>query len=531
MKDQRIASAILRLKKRANIDKTRHLLDYFDKEPDRARFLSIPAPHIYADLSKNLISSESFEELLKLDIELGLDHEIEAMFLGKSVNGSEKKPALHTLLRGEQKLLDPSLAEKQRLCQKGFEKMEGVVNALRKKTLKSAMGEAFTDVVNIGIGGSHLGPKLVVDALRDEHSGLVQVHFLANADSCEIRRILEPLSPKTTLFIVASKSFTTTETLLNYRKAKEWLAAAGVENKDLGKHFVAVTENIEAAQSSGIHRAAILPIWSWIGGRFSVWSCVGLPVALAVGMDTFYEFLEGAQDMDEHFRNSPTPTNLPKILALISFWNNNCLNSESYVVVPYSDKLRFLPSFLQQLEMESNGKSVTKNDQLTDYHTASVTWGGIGTAAQHAFFQLLHQGTRFIPVEFIVPLHAGSPDNLLDKNRIANCFAQSETLMLGDPDSNPSRFLRGNKPSNTLLIYNLKPKAIGALLSLYEHKTIVQGILWDLNSFDQWGVENGKKAARVILDDFSRKNSAGHDSSTSALIKKYIEYLDCNESK
>ena len=301
----------------------------------------------------------------------------------------------------------------------------------------------------------------------------------------------------------------------------------------MNQSFIGITNNSLAANAFGISTENILPLWDWVGGRFSVWSAIGLPIALGRGMTTFYEFLAGAEEMDDHFLNSPVNNNLPIILALLSFWNHNCLGAESYAVVPYCDNLRFLPSYLQQLEMESNGKSITIDGNEASYNTAPITWGGVGTASQHAFFQLLHQGTRMIPVDFILPLQTGDFDQELEHYRVANCLAQSETLMLGNKKKNtkPEKRLTGSRPSTTLMMDNLSPRALGALLSLYEHKTETLGFLWNINSFDQWGVENGKNAATRIMQGLNSKDYSGHDQSTSSLMRKYVERIVKDEKE
>ena len=532
MENQKTKKIISELKNEAKQSLERPLLEYFKQESKRVETMSFSAPYIFADFSKNLLSSKTFQNLCQIPLTLQIEDKIKTMFGGDNINTTEIRPALHTLLRKIETPLSPSLVNKHALCMKTLKQMESITHEIAEGKKKSAFGERITDVVSIGIGGSHLGPKLILDALRKKTSQL-NIHFLENADPNEIARVLHVLEPKNTLFLVASKSFSTGETLLNANRAKKWLSQSHHCPEDVNKSFMGITNNSLAANAFGISTENILPLWDWVGGRFSVWSAIGLPIALGQGMATFYDFLAGAKEMDDHFLNSPVNSNLPIILALLSFWNHNCLGAESYAVVPYCDNLRFFPNYLQQLEMESNGKSITIDGAEASYNTAPITWGGAGTASQHAFFQLLHQGTRMVPVDFILPLQTENFDQELEHYRVASCLAQSETLMLGSREKNtkPEKRLTGSRPSTTLMLENLSPRALGALLSLYEHKTETLGFLWNINSFDQWGVENGKRATTSIMQGLNSKNYSGHDQSTSSLMRKYIERISDDEKE
>ena len=532
MEHQKTQTIISELKEEMKQSLERPLFEYFKVDSKRVETMSVSAPYIFADFSKNLLSSKTFKKLCQIPLALQIEEKIKNMFGGGNVNTTEIRPALHTLLRRIETPTSPSLAKKHAVCMKTLQQMESITREIYEGKRKSAFGERITDVVSIGIGGSHLGSKLILDALRKKTNQL-DIHFLENADQNEIARVLHALEPRNTLFLVASKSFSTGETLLNAIEAKKWLSQSHPCPEELNKSFIGITNNSSAANAFGISTENILPLWEWVGGRFSVWSAIGLPIALGHGMTTFYDFLAGAREMDDHFLNSTVNSNLPIILALLSFWNHNCLGAESYAVVPYCDNLRFFPSYLQQLEMESNGKSITLDGNEVSYNTAPTTWGGVGTASQHAFFQLIHQGTRMIPVDFILPLQTGSFNEELEHYRVANCLAQSETLMLGNREKNikPEKRLAGSRPSTTLMLENLSPRALGALLSLYEHKTETLGFLWNINSFDQWGVENGKKAASRIMQGLNSKDYSGHDQSTSSLMRKYVEKMANDEKE
>lgn len=499
------------------------------KRDSRLEKMCLSAAGLRLDLSKQLVSNDVWDSLVALAQAHDLKARIDAMFSGEVVNHTEDRPALHTALRAGgdtsapyQHEIGETLARMGRFC-------DDIIAGNKR----GHADQLFTDVVNIGIGGSHLGPELICDALRTGTQAGLRSHFLANVDGGEFARISAQLNPQTTLFVVASKSFTTVETRLNARSAEAWLKQHLGEDSNPGKQFVAVTANVSRALEFGIDQDAIFPMWDWVGGRYSMWSAIGLPIALACGFKHFAQLLAGARAMDQHFRNSTLSENLPVMQALIGYWNHNYLGAESYAVVPYDDRLRYLPNYLQQLEMESNGKSIMQNNQAVTESTAPVTWGGLGTNAQHAFFQLLHQGTRLVPIDFIVALtHPESPPQHHDL-LVANCFAQAEGLMsgrqLGGTEEGPQgvdlvqhKQTPGKRPSSTISVDALTPETLGALVALYEHKTFVQSVLWQINAFDQWGVELGKELATTIAAELGGGDPQQHDVSTTALIKRYL---------
>ena len=524
------------LERRAGASMDLRIADLFTSEPDRLTRMNRSAAGLSLDFSKNLLNDETLARLIDLATAADLAPAIEAMFDGTAINATERRAVLHTALRagpGSTASIDgqpvaPEIANT-------LARMRRLVDDVRAQRWRGFAGDPITDVVNIGIGGSHLGPQLACDALRYEADITPRVHFLANVDGGEFERVVTPLDPASTLFIIASKSFTTTETRLNAASARDWLAARFPGSEAISRHFIAVSAGIERAQAFGIAEENIYPLWDWVGGRYSLWSAIGLPVALSVGMNDFEAMLAGAAQMDEHFRHTAFAANLPVLLALVGLWNNNFLDAGSYAVVPYDDRLRRLPDYLQQLEMESNGKRSTVSSARLEVATAPVTWGGRGTNAQHAFFQLLHQGTRYIPVDFILALMHPADRREHHDMLVANCFAQAAALMSGytaataDGESGGTDLLLhkdipGNKPSNIISMRALTPQALGALIALYEHKTYVQSVIWGINAFDQWGVEAGKTLARDILEEIeSGRVDEAHDPSTAALIKRYID--------
>jgi glucose-6-phosphate isomerase len=379
----------------------------------------------------------------------------------------------------------------------------------------------IADVVNIGIGGSDLGPRMLTRALRGFHKPGPRLHFVSNVDPADLDATLAGLSPETTLFIVASKTFTTSETLANAARAKAWLEAGLGRSSDLSRHFAAVTANAAGAAALGVPRERVFPMWDWVGGRYSVWSAVGLPVALATGMGAFEELLEGARLMDEHFRTEPIERNIPAVLALLEIWYVNFFDAQTRAVVPYAEDLRDLPAYLQQLEMESNGKRVDRDGNEVDYATAPVVWGAAGTPSQHSFHQLLHQGTRLVPVDFIIAGYGSAP-SAGQAALAANALAQAVALAFGSPQPDaPYKALPGNRPSSTVLLRRLAPRALGGLIAMYEHKVFVEGVVWNVNSFDQWGVEHGKVLARALAPRLlDSGHAADFDSSTRKLLAR-----------
>ena len=513
------------------------LTDLFEREPGRASRMTLGAAGLSIDFSKNLLDPGTQERLADLATAAGLNGAIQTMFEGGIINRTEERAVLHTALRAGPDCVASVAGERVAPeIEAVLTKMHEFVDVVRDGRWTGYSGERITDVVNIGIGGSHLGPQLACEALRYNSSAVPRPHFLANVDGGEFDRIVAPLDRKSTLFIVASKSFTTVETRLNATSARAWLAERFPQKRAMARHFVAVSANPERAIEFGIDAGNVFPIWDWVGGRYSMWSATGLPIALTVGMDDFKAMLAGAAEMDRHFLQSPFAENLPVMLGLIGIWNNNFLGAESYAVVPYDDRLRHLPDYLQQLEMESNGKRVTLSNEVIETGSAPVTWGGLGTNAQHAFFQLLHQGTRFVPLDFIVAMTHPSRRFQHQDMLVANCFAQAAGLMTGrsavsseEPapqgiDKPLHKSIPGNKPSNMITMHALTPRTLGALIALYEHKTYVQSVIWNINAFDQWGVETGKDLATGILQEISSgRVDARHDASTAALLRHYID--------
>lgn len=499
----------------------------FEREPDRLQRLSLEAAGLSLDASKNLLDQATERTLLALAASRALPEATAAMFNGEVINQSEHRAVLHTALRALPGA-PASPPEAVSAVADVLTAMGKLVHALHDGSWTGATGKRILDVVNIGIGGSYLGPQLACDALRDFATGGLRLHFLANVDGAEFERVVAPLNPETTLFIVASKSFSTTETRLNALSARAWLCQHSAAPDAVSRHFVAVSASPARAVEFGIAADNVYPMWDWVGGRYSLWSAIGLPIACAIGMAGFHGLLAGARAMDEHFLAAPLARNMPVLLALVGLWNNNYLGADSYAVVPYDDRLRYLPEYLQQLEMESNGKQRTMTNQPVVPDTAPITWGGLGTNAQHAFFQLLHQGTRLVPVDFVVCLRSGGYRREHHDTLVANCLAQAEGLMRGrqlQPDTAdaPQRATPGNRPSNMLVLPELTPATLGALLALYEHKTFVQAHLWGINAFDQWGVELGKQLAEVIQSEIAAgRAGAPHDASTTALLARYL---------
>jgi glucose-6-phosphate isomerase len=486
----------------------------FDADENRAESFHASAAGIQLDYSKHLLSASALSSLIQLAEQAGIPESIEQLFSGAHVNNTEDRPALHTLLRASSGGDQPERFEEVRSAR---ERMQVMAQRLYHGEHSGYSGAAITDVINIGIGGSDLGPRLVTQALRPFH-GKVQCHYVSNVDPADLLDTLDGLEPATTAFIICSKSFRTEETLANGLAARNWMLNAGATIEDLDKHFMAVTTNLQAAQDFGISAANCLPMWDWVGGRYSVWSAVGLSCAIAVGWERFSEFLAGAEAMDEHFRHTDAHANLPMLLSLLEIWYCIFFGASNHVVLPYDHSLQRFPDFLQQLTMESNGKQVSIDGQLLDYSTAPVLWGSAGTMGQHSFHQLLHQGTLLCPVDFILPLNTHTGAILQHRILVANCLAQSRTLMVGRSLEDATKALSergldeeeaarlaphlvmpGNRPSSVITMESLTPHSLGALLALYEHRTFCSGQIWHINSFDQWGVELGKEISTDIL--------------------------------
>ncbi len=504
------------LEKHFQVIKEQQMQDVFLEDPSRAERFKIEWQDFYLDYSKNRITDKTISLLLKLAEEVKLREAINQQFSGEKINQTEDRAVLHTALR-DFKNIKP---EVKAILQKMKLFSEEIISGNHK----GFTGKSITDVVNIGIGGSHLGPEMVTEALQFYRNHL-KIHFIANIDGDDVAEKLKKLNPETTLFIIVSKSFTTQETISNASVIREWFLKIAAE-KYIQEHFVAVSANESGAKEFGISENNIFPMQDWVGGRFSLWSSVGLSVCCAVGFKNFEELLNGAFEMDNHFKKENFENNIPVVLALLSIWYNNFFKAESEAVVAYSQYLHKLVPYLQQAVMESNGKSVDRNGEKVNYQTGTIVWGNVGSNSQHAYFQLLHQGTKLIPTDFIgfsEPLHGNIENhNIL----IANFFAQTEALWEGTHNKtveNPFKNFEGNKPTNTILIKKLTPKTLGSLIALYEHKLFVQGIIWNIFSYDQWGVELGKTVAKGTLQAIENKDfSAIKNTSTKKMLRKFF---------
>jgi glucose-6-phosphate isomerase len=513
--------------------------DLFAQDPERASKLTLHWEDFYVDFSKNRISEETLALLLQLAEEVKLDEAIKCYYSGEKINETENRAVLHTALRAKE--TEQIFVDGENVVNQVFKvkkQIETFTNHIVDGSKKGFTGKGFTDVVNIGIGGSDLGPTMVVNALEFYKNHLT-THFVNNIDGDNISEILKKLNPETTLFVVVSKTFTTQETLTNANTIKAWfLKSASLE--DISKHFVAVSTNIERARDFGISETNIFPIWDWVGGRFSLWSAVGLSISLSIGYENFNKLLLGANKMDTHFKTQAFNKNLPVIFALIGVWYNNFFKTETEVVIPYSQYLHKFSSYLQQSSMESNGKSIDRNGQAIAYQTGNVVWGTPGTNSQHAYFQLIHQGTKLIPADFIGFVESLHGNQEHQDKLISNFIAQTEALLngktkeavlkelqgqkLASEEINkvwPYKVFEGNKPTNTIFIHKLTPESLGKLIALYEHKIFVQGIIWNIFSFDQFGVELGKQLAGDILEKLKKNAFTNHDASTLNLLRYY----------
>ncbi len=511
--------------------------DLFASDKGRADKFTIKWENFYVDFSKNRIDDQTLHLLLELAKELNLNDAIEKYFAGDIINETEGRAVLHTALRAKQN--ENILVDGENVIPGVFsvkQKIKEFTSEVISGKRKGHSGKAFTDVVNIGIGGSDLGPAMVTEALKFYKNHL-NVHFVSNVDGDHVHETIKLLDPETTLFVIVSKTFTTQETLSNATTIKNWFLESA-SSKDIAKHFVAVSTNLEMINEFGISEENVFPMNDWVGGRFSLWSAVGLSIALAVGYDHYEELLNGANAMDNHFRHTDFDENIPVILALLSVWYNNFYNAESEAIIPYTQYLSRFSAYLQQGIMESNGKSVDRGGNRVNYETGTIIWGEPGTNSQHAFFQLIHQGTKIIPTDFIgfvKSLHGGADHHY---KLMSNFFAQTEALMSGKTENEvleelkeknlseqeikkllPYKVFEGNKPTNTILIDKLTPSSLGSLIALYEHKIFVQGVIWNIFSYDQWGVELGKQLAGTVLKDIQSGKIQSHDSSTMNLLK------------
>ena len=491
----------------------------FDKNSNRFSEYSLSHEGLLLDYSKNFLTPETIALLLDFAEQSQLPAAIAAMFGGEEINTTEERAALHVALR------TPAAETNTPEVIETLDKIEKLVAQIHNGTWTGYSGKAITDIVNLGIGGSDLGPAMVCDALSTFSNTKLSVHFVSNLDPSHLQNTLKDMQAETTLFVVASKSFATLETLKNAEAARDWLLRK-TDATATAKHFIAMTTNLRAATEFGIEEQNLFPLWDWVGGRFSLWSAIGLPIALAVGMDKFRQLLAGANSMDKHFREAPLQENMPVILALLSFWYREYFNAHSSAVLPYSQRLNLLPSYLQQLCMESLGKSADKQGTPIEHNTGDVIWGTAGTNGQHSYFQLLHQGTEFIPVDFIAAANSDVRGNAeAHQHLLANCFSQSLALMEGKLDADSiHKVVAGNKPSNTLLLEELNPYNLGMLIALYEHKVYALSVLWNINAFDQWGVELGKKLSTKVYAAMSTEADQDNlDESTQGLIEK-IKY-------
>jgi glucose-6-phosphate isomerase len=500
-----------------------HLREMFATDPQRFPDFSLRLGEVLFDYSKQRVNRETIRLLADLARAADLAGSIERMLAGEPINASEGRAALHVALRQHDDV--PMFVSGKNVMpdvRATREKMRVFCDEVRAGHWRGYAGEPIRTVVNLGIGGSDLGPRMATTALSACSHPALAVHYVSNLDSADIAPLLELLDPRTTMFVVASKTFSTIETLTNARTARDWLLTHAGDAGDMAmaRQIVAVTANPAAALHFGIHPDHTFEFWDWVGGRFSLWSAVGLPLALAIGMDNFEQLLEGAHTLDEHFRNAPPEENLPQLMALIGIWNINFLGAGNLSISPYSQSLHFLPQYLQQLEMESNGKNVAQDGELLGYATAPIIWGDAGSNTQHAYFQLLHQGGRLIPSDFHAFAESDYPLPGHHERLLANCFAQSEALAFGNPDADsPLKLCPGNQPSSTFVLPRLDPYHLGMLIAAYEHKTFVQGMIWGINPFDQWGVELGKKlAVRLLPAVEGEAPPAGCDSSTAGLI-------------
>jgi glucose-6-phosphate isomerase len=501
-----------------------HLRDLFSKDPTRGARLTAEAAGLYLDYSKNRLTDETLRLLLALAEATGVAARIEAMFRGDTLNVTEQRAVLHVALRAprsESIVVDGEDVVAQ--VHGVLDRMAVFAGRVRSGAWTGFTGRRIRNVVNVGIGGSDLGPAMACEALRHYSQRDLSVRFVSNVDAADFVEATRDLDPAETLFIIASKTFTTLETLTNARTARAWLLRALGDERAVERHFVAVSTNAPEVRKFGIDVENMFPFWDWVGGRYSMWSAIGLSLMLAIGPDGFRAMLAGAHDLDRHFRTAPLALNLPVLLALIGLWYDDFFGAETYAVLPYSQYLARLPAYLQQLDMESNGKSVDLDGRRVDYETGPIVWGAAGTNGQHAFYQLLHQGTKLVPADFIgfcQPLdEVGDHHTLL----AANLFAQTEALAFGRPATDPAKSFDGNRPTNTILADRLTPAVLGALVALYEHKVFVQGAIWRINSFDQFGVELGKVLATRIVPELAARDEPmlTHDSSTNTLLRRF----------
>lgn len=516
-----------------------NIRDLFQADSNRFDSFSIYFNDIILiDYSKNIIMTETIDKLIKLAEECDLHNSIISMFNGKKINNTEYRAALHTALRNRTNIaIDIDGINIMPKIQSVLKKMKFFCKNLINGNWKGFTGENITNIVNIGIGGSDLGPYMVTEALKFYKNHL-HIHFVSNIDGTHITETLKTLNPKNTLFLIASKTFTTQETLTNAYSARDWFLKSAEDKKYLSQHFIALSSNIEAVKKFGIDTNNIFELWDWVGGRYSLWSCIGLSIALSIGFNNFEQLLNGAYAMDQHFLNQPFEKNIPVILGLISIWYNNFFEFETESILVYDQYMHLFSAYFQQVNMESNGKSIDRNGKIINYQTGPIVWGGYGTNSQHAFYQLMHQGTKLVPCDFIAPTITHNPVSDHHQKLLANFFAQTQALAFGELFKTdcknifknyfkskifPFKTLQGNRPSNSILIREINPYSLGALIAMYEHKIFMQGVIFNVNSFDQWGVELGKQLSKKLFSSLKTDNIdiTSYDSSTNGLINCY----------
>ena len=520
----------------------RHMRDLFDEDPGRFKRYALRLEDLLFDFSKHRITDQTVRLLLELAGAAEVPEWTEKMFAGERINITENRAVLHIALRNRSNR--PIIVDGEDVMPRintVLEHMRVFSDSIRSGEWKGFSGREITDVVNIGIGGSDLGPVMVTEALKPYAHERVRTHFVSNIDGTDIAEKLRTLSPETTLFLIASKTFTTQETLTNAHTARRWFMASANDETAVAKHFVALSTNAKEVAAFGIDTRNMFEFWDWVGGRYSLWSAIGLSIAIAIGFDRFVELLEGAHAADEHFRTAPLQKNIPVMLGLLGIWYVDFFDAETHAILPYDQYLHRFPAYFQQGDMESNGKRVTRDGVPVDYQTGPVIWGEPGTNGQHAFYQLIHQGTRLIPVDFLAPVESQNPIGEHHTILLSNFFAQSEALMRGKNEAEaradmeasgldageierllPHRTFPGNRPSTSILFQRLTPRTLGMLTALYEHKIFVQGIIWRINSFDQWGVELGKQLSKTILPELDGPGEVTtHDASTNGLINEY----------
>jgi glucose-6-phosphate isomerase len=519
-----------------------HMKKLFVEDPHRFDKFSVRFNDILVDYSKNRITDETLKLLIALAKESDLKNAIEIMFSGEKINETENRAVLHTALRNRENA--PVVVDGRDV----MPEVNTVLNQMKDFSTRVISGEwlgytgkKISDIVNIGIGGSDLGPVMVTEALKPYATKDLYVHYVSNIDGTHLAETLKPLSPETTLFMIASKTFTTQETMTNAFSARRWFLEAAGESQHVARHFVAISTNSEAVEKFGIDKDNMFVFWDWVGGRYSLWSAIGLSIACYIGYDNFVELLQGAFEMDQHFKSAPFNRNIPVILALIGIWYNNFFGFETEAILPYDQCMHRFPAYFQQGNMESNGKSIDRNGDKIDYQTGPVVWGEPGTNGQHAFYQLIHQGTQYIPADFLAPAISHNPIGEHHRILLSNFFAQTEALLNGKTREEvlaelkkegktdqeiqkllPHKMFEGNRPSNSILFKELTPRVLGSLIAMYEHKIFVQGVIWNIFSFDQWGVELGKQLSQKILPELADDNPVDtHDASTNGLINAY----------